>query len=192
MFKGLLLFRVRNIWPLLLFCTLALLMLAACGEDDDAASSGDDGIVITGAWARPAVLLDGDEEMDHEGMEGTAEEGAMDHDGMDMGGTNGAVYMTIENRTDEDDRLVAAETDIAGAVELHTVNMAEGVMQMREVEDGIEVPAGGSEVVVLEPGGLHAMLIDLNQALEVGDTFAVDLEFESAGTITVEVEVREP
>ncbi len=169
-------------------------MLAACGDDDGDDSSGSDGdaaIVVTDAWARPAILLDDDAEM--EGEE-TAEEGEMDHDDMEMGmgGANGAVYMTIENNADDDDRLVAAETEVAGAVELHNVNMVEGVMQMREVEGGIEIPAGESATVVLEPGGLHVMLIGLNQALEVGDTFDVELDFEQAGTITVEVEVREP
>ena len=163
---------------------LLALSFTACGDgDDDGSLAG--GIVVSDAWARPAQLLGDDMgDMEHEG---TAEE-----DGMEMGGTNGAVYMTIENEGDEDDRLVGVQSEIADAVELHTVNMVEGVMQMRPVEDGIEIPAGGSETVVLEPGGLHVMLVGLNESLAVGDTFVVELEFEQAGSIAVDVEVREP
>lgn len=191
-------FRSSTFLPLILLCIVALLAFAACGDDDDddVGSAGDGAIVITEAWARPAALLGGDDEMDHDDMEATAGEDEMDataaEGGMDMGGTNGAVYMTIENQGDEADRLLAAETEIAEAVELHNVNMVEGVMQMRPVDGGIEIPAGDSATVVLEPGGLHVMLIGLSQSLEIGDSFDVELEFENAGSITVDVEVREP
>ena len=107
-----------------------------------------------------------------------------------MGAVNGVVYLTIENAGDEDDRLISASSDVATAVELHDVNMVDGVMQMRQVEAGIEIPAG--ETTELKPQGLHIMLIGLNQSLEVGDMIEVELEFEDAGSMTIESEVREP
>ncbi len=58
-----------------------------------------------------------------------------------------------------------------------------------QVEGGIEIPADGT--TVFEPSGLHIMLIGLNRSLEVGDTFDVELEFENAGTITVQSEVKD-
>ncbi|MEM8530581.1 MAG: copper chaperone PCu(A)C [Chloroflexota bacterium] len=126
----------------------------------------------------------GEGEMDHGG------EGEMDHaEGMSHGGNNGAAYMIINNSGEEVDRLVSASSDVAETIELHTVEEGDGgVMAMRQVEN-IEVPAGGE--TTLEPGGFHVMLIGLTQDLTAGDTFNVTLEFETAGTMDVEVEVRE-
>lgn len=171
------------------FTLVLMFMLGACGDDDDDADGGS--ITVSDAWSRPAVLLEGagDDEMESPEGDATAGEDSMDET-MDMGGTNGVIYVTIENNSDVDDVLLSATTDVAGTAELHNVTMVEGVMQMRQVDGGIEVPAG--ETVVLEPGGLHVMLIGLTRSLEEGDTFDVDFEFEEAGEMTVEVEVREP
>ncbi|CAN5705108.1 copper chaperone PCu(A)C [soil metagenome] len=176
---------------IILALTLAM-MLTACGGDnaDEPAAAGDGGnLVVSDAWARPAVLLDESDDMEHS-ESGEATTDASMADGTEMSGTNGVVYLTVENTGDVDDRLVSATTDLAGAVELHTVNMVEGVMQMRQVEDEIDVPAGST--IVFEPGGLHIMLIGLNQSLEPGDTFDIELRFEDSGSMAVEVEVREP
>jgi copper(I)-binding protein len=62
------------------------------------------------------------------------------------------------------------------------------MMGMREIPS-IPVPASGA--VELVPGGLHLMVIDLVDDLEVGDTYELVLEFEHAGPVTVTVEVRE-
>ncbi len=181
----------RQVLLLISLIAVALVVFVACGDDDD--DSGSDGggsgdIVLSDVWARPAMLLDDD--MEHD-SDGTAEEGETDEESdMGMGGTNGAAYMTIENTSEEDDRLVSASTDVAATVEIHTVTMTDGVMQMRQLDEGLEVPAG--ENVVLEPGGYHIMMIDLQDSLEVGDTFDIELEFENAGMMTVNVEVREP
>ena len=161
------------------------LVLAGCGGEDGEAGSSNSGeaseIVITDVWSRPAVLLD-EPEMDEHDHDEDAE--------TDAGGTNGVVYMTVENTGEDDDRLVSARSDVAEAVELHTTNMVEGVMQMRQAEDGVEIPAG--EPVVFESGGLHVMLVGLTGSLATGDVFDLELEFEHAGPVTVEVEVREP
>ena len=100
-----------------------------------------------------------------------------------------AAYVVIEN-TGEADRLVSASTNRAAKVELHTMEMADGVMRMREVEGGIDVPAGGK--AVLEPGGLHIMLLGLTQKLIEGERFPLTLTFEQAGEIEVEVMVEGP
>jgi hypothetical protein len=64
------------------------------------------------------------------------------------------------------------------------------VMKMRMLPEGLAVPAKGE--VLLKPGGYHVMLIGIKRDLVVGDTFALDLEFEKSGTVTVQPEVREP
>ena len=102
----------------------------------------------------------------------------------------GAAFMTIEN-AGAGDRLVAASADVSARVELHThIMTTDGVMQMREVEGGIEIDANGQ--TELAPGGLHVMFIGLEAPFEEGTRFPLTLTFEQAGDVTVEVEVRSP
>ena len=103
---------------------------------------------------------------------------------------NSAAYMTITNTGETDDTLVAAAADVSKAVELHTMSMEDGVMRMRQLEDGVPLPA--SETVTLQPGGLHVMLIGLNDRLEKGESFAMTLTFEKAGQLEVEAIVEDP
>jgi len=101
---------------------------------------------------------------------------------------SGAVFLHIENTGTEDDRLIGAETAVSRRSELHThIKNAEGVMQMREVEGGMEVPAGGTHV--LERGADHVMLMGLTEPLEQGRMVDVILIFENAGRVTVSVPV---
>lgn len=105
-----------------------------------------------------------------------------------MNAMAGAAFMRIVNNGDEDDRLVAARSDIAKRVELHThIEGENGVMQMTEVPEGWVIPAGGEHV--LKRGGDHVMFMGLNQALNQGDTVAVTLVFEKSGEIPVEIPV---
>lgn len=101
-------------------------------------------------------------------------------------GPNGAAYMTLANDGDADDRLIAATTDVAGSAELHETATDGGTMSMQPVE-GIAVPAGGQ--AVLEPGGLHIMLLDVAGDLREGDTVELTLTFDVAGEQTVTAEV---
>ncbi len=101
---------------------------------------------------------------------------------------SGAVFMVLENTGDTADRLVAAATDAAARVELHThIENAEGVMRMVEVKDGFEVPAGGRHA--LRRGGDHVMLMGLAAPLEQGETLPLTLTFEQAGEVTLDVVV---
>jgi hypothetical protein len=117
-------------------------------------------IEVAGAWARPTVGQ----------------------------GRMSAAYMTIANKGDTDDTLKSARTPKAKAVELHQTTMtADGVMQMRKVEDGLPVEAGAS--LVLEPGGAHLMLLGLEDALKAGEELVLTLEFANAGAVDVVVPV---
>ncbi|MHA6266084.1 copper chaperone PCu(A)C [uncultured Aliiroseovarius sp.] len=100
----------------------------------------------------------------------------------------GAAFFQIMNHGTEDDRLVAAKSDVAKRVELHThKENAEGVMQMMEVEEGFPVAAGGMHA--LQRGGDHVMFMGLNQPFEDGSTISVTLVFEKSGEMTVEIPV---
>ncbi|MDK3017524.1 copper chaperone PCu(A)C [Pseudodonghicola flavimaris] len=101
---------------------------------------------------------------------------------------SGAAFMVLMNPGDEDDRLVAAASDVAQRVELHTHKEdANGVMRMVEVEEGFPVPAHGSHA--LARGGDHVMFMGLNRSLAQGDVVTLTLTFEKAGDMTIEVPV---
>ena len=105
-------------------------------------------------------------------------------------GDNSAAYLLISNMTDQGDGLIGASSDVANITEIYLSKMdAEGTMTM-ERQDLIGIPAG--ETVTLEPGGLHVMLMNLVHDLNVGDNFDLTLEFQRAGDMVVEVEVKQP
>ena len=104
------------------------------------------------------------------------------------GAPTGAMFMTIVNAGQEDDRLIGVASNMAQRVELHThIQDANGVMRMVEVEDGIAVPAHGS--ALLQRGGDHVMFMGLNQPFVDGESFPVTLTFERAGEIVVQMPV---
>ncbi|WP_377511931.1 copper chaperone PCu(A)C [Octadecabacter sp. R77987] len=93
----------------------------------------------------------------------------------------GAAFMVIRNTGDTDDRLVAATSDAAARVELHThIEDENGVMQMREIEGGFAVPAGGEHL--LQRGGDHVMFMGLTGPFVQGEMITVTLTFESWAT----------
>jgi hypothetical protein len=99
-----------------------------------------------------------------------------------------AGYGSFRNVGAQPLRITGASSADFGRVELHEMDMADGVMRMRKL-DAIEVPASGS--FALEPGAIHLMLFEPKHALAAGAT--VDIEFHSGeqrfrATLTV----REP
>ena len=92
---------------------------------------------------------------------------------------------------DADMTLVAAESNAAKTVELHTMAMDNGVMVMRPVKD-IPLPKG--KTVSLKPGGMHVMLIGLHGQIKDGDKTAITLVVRQADgkemKIPVEAEAK--
>lgn len=144
-------------------------------------------ITVSDAWARAAVSGASDATAAPMGSAAPGMGGAMGAPGTTGATGNSAVYMTIKSTSSSADRLVKAASDVAGATELHTAAMVNGVMQMRPVE-AIDIPAGG--VATLAPGGFHVMLIGLKKDLKVGDTVKLTLTFERFGTLTIAAPVR--
>jgi hypothetical protein len=100
-----------------------------------------------------------------------------------------AGYVTFKNDGTESDRLVSVTADIAGKVEIHEMAVnAEGVMTMRPVTGGVEIPAGGT--VELKPGSFHFMFMDLKDRAREGETFKGSLTFEKAGSVDIEFAVQ--
>jgi copper(I)-binding protein len=101
----------------------------------------------------------------------------------------GAAYMKIESKTHA--TLVHVETDVAREVQVHHMQMQDGVMKMRD-HGALEVFPG--KTVELAPGGLHLMLMGLKKPLDSGDTIALKMTFvdgtKAKSTSVVTVPVR--
>ncbi len=102
---------------------------------------------------------------------------------------NGAAYMTLMNKGNAPDRLVSLSTPAAKKAELHNHIMEGGMMKMRPVE-AVEITP--DEPSVLQPGGLHVMLMGLTEPLVERNSFPLTLDFERAGSIEVKVMIFEP
>ncbi|MDB5615597.1 MAG: copper chaperone PCu(A)C [Devosia sp.] len=102
----------------------------------------------------------------------------------------GGGFMTIENTGTEADRLVSVTSTVAKDTQIHEMAMQGDVMKMRELPEGLEIPAG--ETVALSPGGFHLMFMGLTQPFVEGQTVTVTLTFEKAGTVDVVLPVMTP
>lgn len=98
----------------------------------------------------------------------------------------GGGYLKLTNKG-TDDRLVSATSDRAGSVEFHEMKMDGGVMQMRELPNGVNLPAGAT--VELKPGGYHVMFMNVAQPFKEGEMIKTTLVFEKAGPVDVEFSV---
>jgi len=83
--------------------------------------------------------------------------------------------------------LIKASSDAARSVELHTHIHDNGVMRMRPV-DKIVLKKG--EVVTLQPGGLHVMLIGLTKPVKPGDSVDIELQFSDGTKQQISAPVR--
>jgi periplasmic copper chaperone A len=104
------------------------------------------------------------------------------------GAMTGAVYMTLANKAKDADRLTAASSDVASKVQIHEMSVVNGIMKMRQLTNGLPIPAGGS--VTLKPGSFHVMLIGLKKPLVEGQTLPLTLTFAKAGNISITVPIK--
>lgn len=98
-----------------------------------------------------------------------------------------ALYFTIENRSDVDDRLRAVLVD-GGTVEgiFTTTITADGAERMRQERDGLTLPARSR--VELKPGGSHVMVDGLEGVTE-GQQLRVTLDLAIHNDLTIVVPV---
>ncbi|MDR9415908.1 MAG: copper chaperone PCu(A)C [Gracilimonas sp.] len=95
------------------------------------------------------------------------------------GGTT-AAYFTVENEYSESDTIISIGSDVSSTTQMHeTYKTNDGMMGMREQKQ-IAVPPAGS--IKFQQGGLHVMLIDLQQELAIGDTVTLEIQWISGKT----------
>jgi hypothetical protein len=102
------------------------------------------------------------------------------------GAAMGAGYLVIDNTGGPDDRLLAVAVEGVPAVEIHRTVIVDGVARMRRAEP-LDIASG--QRIVLEPGGLHLMLMGLTEALAAGREVGIELRFES-GIVKTRATIR--
>lgn len=101
-----------------------------------------------------------------------------------------AGYLTIKNNGSQADRLLSVSSGFSEKQQIHTMTLIEGVMRMRPLKEGIEIPAGGE--VSLQKGGNHLMFMKLSEQMQAGELRDVVLSFEKAGELKVGMIVIDP
>lgn len=101
--------------------------------------------------------------------------------------SSAVAYVTLENYGAEADQLLSIATDQAAAAHLHDTKTVDGIASMTPVES-LDLAAG--QTLAMKPGGLHIMLVGLKAPLQKGSEINLELTFEKAGKITVEVPVE--
>jgi copper(I)-binding protein len=102
------------------------------------------------------------------------------------GAMTGACYLTLTAK--DGDKLLSVETPVAASADIHDMDMTGGVMRMRKLDGGLDLPKG--KVVALSPGGKHLMLMGLKSGLPKGGQATLTLKFAKAGIRTVSVPIR--
>lgn len=97
-------------------------------------------------------------------------------------------FMTLTAKADT--TLVGVASSVAGVAQVHEMKMDGGVMQMRALPKGLELPAG--KAVTLKPGSFHLMLMDLKVPLQKDTTIPLTLRFKDAKGVESTLELRVP
>ncbi|MFE1575270.1 copper chaperone PCu(A)C [Streptomyces fradiae] len=92
-------------------------------------------------------------------------------------------FLTVTNTGDSADTLTSVTSDLSDDVQLHETKD----QKMRQV-DSFDLPAKGE--LELRRGGDHLMFMGLKRTPKKGDTVRIELHFEKAGRIGVEVPVE--
>lgn len=100
-----------------------------------------------------------------------------------------AGYLTLINPSAAPVTITAARSPEFAKVEIHEMRMADGMMSMKQLP-ALTIPPHGR--VVLEPGGLHLMLIKPKQRLRAGDMITINLELEDGRSQFVQLPVQTP
>lgn len=98
-----------------------------------------------------------------------------------------AGFFQLKNNAQQDDYLISASTPVAKRVEIHTHEMSDGMMQMKQID---RVKVAAQEAVMFKPGGYHLMIFNPEKAYKQGERFPMTLTFQNAGEVQVELAVE--
>lgn len=89
----------------------------------------------------------------------------------------------------KDTKLISANSDAAGVVEVHEMSMEKDIMRMRPVV-GLQLQA--NKPLELKAGGYHLMMMDLKKQLKAGFEVQISLVFQNANGERETVYVHAP
>ena len=93
-------------------------------------------------------------------------------------------FMVIKNGSKTADKLTGVTSTLSDDLQIHETKD----QKMQQVQS-LDVPANGE--LKLARGGDHVMFMGLKSKPAVGDKITVELRFEKAGPVKVEVDVKE-
>jgi copper(I)-binding protein len=102
----------------------------------------------------------------------------------------GGGFLTIENKGNVADRLVAVSTPAAETVEIHAIRVVGPDIKVRPLETGLFIPPRST--ITLRPRGYHLLLKGLKAPLVTGAKISAVLTFEKAGPRNIEMVVEAP
>lgn len=101
-----------------------------------------------------------------------------------------AACLVIDNKGTEQDRLLAAASPVAEAIEIRAIRVAGGEICMQALPNGLALPSGSR--TELKPRGYHLLLKGVHARLEPGRRVSATLAFERAGRVDLEFVVETP
>ncbi|MFE5809919.1 copper chaperone PCu(A)C [Streptomyces sp. NPDC056491] len=93
-------------------------------------------------------------------------------------------FMVIKNGSETADKLTGITSSLSDDLQIHETKD----QKMQQVQS-MDVPANGE--LRLERGGNHIMFMGLKSTPKVGDKVTVELRFEKAGPVKVELDVKD-
>lgn len=100
-----------------------------------------------------------------------------------------AGFGRIDNPCPMPATIVSASSPAYGSVELHESRVVDGINRMREIPELRIAPDGAA---VLQPGGLHLMLMQPKATLQPGSRVAIVFKLKDGRELLGEFEARKP
>lgn len=98
-----------------------------------------------------------------------------------------AAYMTLKNASDAPLVITGVKASVAQKVQMHTTVMEHNVMHMDHMQL-IDIPANSS--VELAPGGMHLMLLGVDEDMHVGKEAILTFTFQDGSQKKVSMPVE--
>ena len=95
-------------------------------------------------------------------------------------------YLDITNTSNKKQTIVNIESPQFQTVEIHSMSMKNGIMNMQQLE---RLSIKPKQTVLLESGGFHIMLIRPIKKLKKGDHVVLTFKLDSGETSTIKTKV---